>query len=355
MKKNILTIILIVFIFIGGLYYIFFSKSREHVLINYKGNNLKVSVDGSLASKLPTTGNYYLVSYSCDNDNTEIIWNNEKYELTISNGKGGGNISCNLIFSSNPLLSEMPVGSYVAYEGKGGEVGTTSVACMKNGSASSSTATDATEAPNSCLGQNAREDLDTSGYTYGYCGDEEYKYYVKGWRLAYIDNISNKAVIVSAGSPECNSRTSSTANETYIKEANALALKYCNPDYVDGNCTCGDANIDGLCDNPSTDAWTINDNDFYNITKAISGVGKRLTSASSSLGDDGGTLGSTKYCSASYSYHECGYNNDLIDNGGFYWFAARYSSTDMNGVYSVLTIGSLVIPRSRMRMDCALS
>ena len=50
------------------------------------------------------------------------------------------------------------------------------------------------------------------------------------------------------------------------------------------------------------------------------------------MGDDGGTLGSTKYCSASYSYHECGYNNDLIDNGGYYWFAASYSSSINFGV-----------------------
>ena len=42
----------------------------------------------------------------------------------------------------------------------------------------------------------------------------------------------------------------------------------------------------------------INDIDFYNITKAISGVGKRLGSDSSNLGDFGGTLGATLYCNA---------------------------------------------------------
>ena len=68
------------------------------------------------------------------------------------------------------------------------------------------------------------------------------------------------------------------------------------------------------------------------MTKAISGYGKRLTSGSSSLGDSGGTLGTTLYCYNKYSYQECGYNNDLIDNGGYYWFAAKYSDSSAYGV-----------------------
>jgi len=65
----------------------------------------------------------------------------------------------------------------------------------------------------------------------------------------------------------------------------------------------------------------MNDNDFYNITKAISGIGKRLTDESSSIGDQGGVLGDSYFCANSYGARECGYNNDLIDNGGYYWFA----------------------------------
>ncbi|MGN1268658.1 MAG: hypothetical protein ACI4U0_04095, partial [Candidatus Aphodocola sp.] len=92
-----------------------------------------------------------------------------------------------------------------------------------------------------------------------------------------------------------------------------------------------------LCDSPSTDAWAINDTDFYYMTKAISGYGKRLaldsSGADSSLGDRGGALGTTLYCYNRYSYQECGYNNDLIDNGGYYWFADRHgSSSSTDGV-----------------------
>ena len=39
-----------------------------------------------------------------------------------------------------------------------------------------------------------------------------------------------------------------------------------------------------------------------------------------------------RYCYSSsdskYSYSECGYNNDLLDNGGFYWFSALGSDTE---------------------------
>ena len=309
-------------------------------VVTYQGNNLRVSIDGVTSSNLPTSGTYYLISYECDNDKTEVSWNSSSYELTVTNGKNGGGVSCDLTFKSNPKLYELPVGSYVAYIGSGGTVGSTSVACQTNGSESSSTASAETEAPNSCNGQNAREDLDTSGYTYGYCYSTSYKYYTTGWRIAYIDttDASNpRAILISAGSPECNSRTSSTANVTYIQTANAKALKYCNTNYVDGNCTCTDSDADGLCDSPSTDAWAINDTDFYYMTKAISGYGKRLASdssgADSSLGDSGGALGTTLYCYNTYSYQECGYNNDLLDNGGNYWFAERYSSSDTRGVY----------------------
>lgn len=312
---------------------IFIFKKDNHStveVVNYQGDNLRISVNGSSATSLPTTGTYYLTHYECDNENTVLTWNHSTHELLVSNGTSGGGVSCNLTFESNPTLSSMEVGSYVAYTGSGGTVGTTSVSCQMNGSDSSSTAADETEAPNSCTGQNAREDLDNSGYTYGYCYSANYKYYTTGWRIAYINN--NKAIIVSAGAPECNRRTGSTANVTYIQTANAKALKYCNTNYVDGNCTCTDSDGDGLCDSPSTDAWAINDTDFYYMTKAISGVGKRLTNESSSLGDSGGALGTRLYCDSRFSYQECGYHNDLIDNGGYYWFAAQYSSSRPYGV-----------------------
>ena len=331
MRRKIVGIIIIILCVIVVLTF----NTRNNLItktINYNGNNLTISIDGVASSTLPTSGSYYLASYDCKNSTTKLTWDSTTYQLEVSNGNKRGGVSCYLYFETYPKLSSMPVGSYVAYTGKGGTVGSTSVACQTNGSASSSTVTAATEAPNSCSGQNAREDIDTSGYTYGYCYNASYKYYTTGWRLAYVDS-SNKPVIVSAGSPECSTKTSSTANVTYIQTANALALKYCNTSLVDNGCTCTDSDADGLCDSASSDAWAINDTDFYYMTKAISGTGKRLTSGSSSLGDSGGTLGTTLYCNGKHSYQECGYNNDLIDNGGYYWFAAQYSSSSTYGVY----------------------
>ena len=304
-----------------------------------------ITVDGETSDYIPTSG-YYSMTSSCTKGST-LSWEPLSKTITYESGSYVQDV-CSLTFTPNtnyPLLNTMPVGSYVKYVGKGGMVGDTIVACQNNGSASSSTLTAETEAPNSCLGQNAREDIDENGNTYGYCYSAGYRYYTTGWRIAYIDS-NDKPVIVSGGSPECNARTSSTANVTYIKMANSKALKYCNSDYVDGDCSCVDADSDGYCDctdsdsdglcdeieNGDLDAWAISDLDFYNMTKAISGVGKRLYSGSSVLGDSGGTLGTTLYCGGYYSREECGYNNDLIDNGGYYWFAARYISSYTDGV-----------------------
>ena len=41
--------------------------------------------------------------------------------------------------------------------------------------------------------------------------------------------------------------------------------------------------------------------------------------------------GATK-CGGVYSKEVCGYNNDLIDNGGYYWFASAYSASTASGV-----------------------
>ena len=315
--------------YLGGKYLITGSVSiPRDIMIT------SITIDGTKGDSLPTSGTYTMSS-SCTKGST-LTWNTYNKNITYAAGAKIGD-KCSLTFTSStsyPLLNTMAVGSYVAYTGSGGTVGSTSVSCKTNGTASSSTASAETEAPNSCSGQNAREDLDSSGYTYGYCYSANYKYYTTGWRIAYIKD--SKVRLVSAGSPECNSRTSSTGNVTYIQTANAKALKYCNSNYVDGNCTCTDSDADGLCDSPSTDAWAINDTDFYYMTKAVSGYGKRLadgsSGADSSLGDSGGALGTILYCYNKHSYQECGYNNDLIDNGGYYWFADRYSSSSASGV-----------------------
>lgn len=317
MKKKIISILVILSI-IALVITVNGNQKTKTKIINYNGNNLLITIDGNTMDSLPSSGNYYLTSYECDNSNTKLNWNRTTYKLDVSNGTSGGGVYCNLTFKSNPLLNEMEVGSYVAYTGVGGTVGNTSVSCSEG----------------ACSGDNANQTSDTSGYTYGYCYAAAYKYYALGWRIAYIKN--NKAVLVSAGATECVSSDSSVNNETYIKTANAIALKYCNSNFVDGNCVCA-STTSGQCDEASTDTWAINDYDFYYMTKAISRVGKRLTehsnAAESSLGDlAGGTL-DTMYCYNKYSYKECGYNNDLIDNGGYYWFATKYDNSSTDGVY----------------------
>lgn len=84
---------------------------------------------------------------------------------------------------------------------------------------------------------------------------------------------------------------SSSELDTHIDKLNTRALKYCNSDYAKG----------GVCD--STTVWAMNGDDFTSLT------GKTLSTCS-------GT-----------SSEACGKNNDLIDNGGYYWFATRYSSS----------------------------
>lgn len=327
MKKTLLAIcaLLLILICIVNV-----NDNSMKKVINYNGNNLMVTVDDETIDSLPSSGNYYLTNYACDNVNASVSWDRTDYKLTVSNGKNGGSVSCSLTFKSNPLLNEMKQGSYVDYVGDGGSVGDTSVICQVNGEASSSDSIDATESPNSCIGQNAHEDLDKSGYTYGYCYNSSEKYLTTGWRIAYVKD--NKVKLVSAGAPECGTRASSIDNETYIRVANAKALKYCNKDYVDGECVC-DSSTPLECDSASTDVWAIGDTDFYYMTSAISGVGKRLTEDSSVLGVDGGTVGTDLYCYKNYSYLECGYNNDLIDNGGNYWFASKFASNSSKGVY----------------------
>lgn len=303
-----------------------------------------ITIDGEESKYIPTEG-YYSMNATCTKGSS-LSWEPLSKTITYDTGSYVQDV-CSLAFASSteyPLLNTMEVGSYVKYVGKGGKVGTNSVSCQIGGKASSAVTTDETEAPNSCLGQNARNDLETSNSVYGYCLNSNTKYYVAGWRIAYIDSNSNP-VIVSAGAPECVYKVNSTGNVEYIKKANSVAMKYCNSDLVDGNCSCVDSNGDGYCDctdsdsdglcdeieNGEVDAWAINDNDFYNITKAVNGYGKRLTGNSSSLGDTGGILGSTLYCNGYHSNGDCGYNNDLIDIGGRYWFAARLSASNIAG------------------------
>ena len=210
-----------------------------------------------------------------------LTW--EPLSKTITYASGSYiNDNCSLTFSSStdyPLLSEMPVGSYVKYVGSNGCDG------------------------KSCEGQNANYVSDTD---MGYCDAFAYKFHENGWRIGYIKDGS--AVIVSAGSTDCmctnsDGTTSSSSCSSplsvedldkHYDNMDKVALKYCNSSYTKG----------GVCDEGTS--WAMDVIDFEAITGSV------LSSSS---------------CYIKYSNMSCGYTNDLIDNGGYYWFATRYSSS----------------------------
>ena len=131
----------------------------------------------------------------------------------------------------------------------------------------------------SCQGENVNYVSDDD---MGYCGSSSNKFVTNGWRVLYID--TGSIYIVSAGSVEC-------VDEFSIDSLNSRSLKYCNTDYVYG----------GVCNNSSV--RVINSDDYSRITKK-----------------------SLDNCYDKKSNKACGYNNNLIDNGGNYLFASNYNS-----------------------------
>lgn len=248
-------------------------------VVSYNGSNLMISVDGVSVSTLPTSGDYYLASYDCKNSNTVVTWDKSTYQLTVSNGNKKGGVSCYLNFETYPKLSDVAVGSYVSYTGNNGCTGM------------------------ACSGQNVNYVSDSEK---GFCYDYDAQFYSNGWRIAYIKNGS--VYLVSAGAPECMCTTaagssSSSSCDNYettgglpkhLANLDAKALNYCNTDYA----------YNGICN--SNSAWSIDATDFKAITGSV------LSSSS---------------CFNKFSTVSCGYNNDLIDNGGYYWYATSYSSS----------------------------
>ncbi len=244
---------------------LFFTISNNNYsnrVVSYNGNKFRVSIDGVASNSLPTSGNYYLTRYKCGSSVTKVSWDNSSHSLSISNGGKEGGIACNLTFESSPRLSSMKSGSYVKYVGNNGCSG------------------------NSCEGVNANYVSDSD---MGYCYSEANKYLVSGFRLFYVSE--DTAYLVSAGALECVKKSSDSTNALlYINELNSRALAYCNKEYVYG----------GTCDNSSV--RSINESD---ITKYLD----------MDIFD----------CLNNSSNRFCGYNNDLIDNGGNYLYAADYS------------------------------
>ena len=286
MKKKLLIVLIIVFCF--SFIYLFRSENSNSFFslkeIKYNGNNLRISIDGNSSDTLPTSGKYYLVNYDCKSSDTVITWNKETYTLNVSNSNKKGGVSCYLDFQTYPKLSDMPIGSYVDYTGNNGCEG------------------------NHCKGENANYVNDATNM--GYCFSSFYRFSVNGWRIGYSRDGS--AYLISAGAPECmctdssgNAGTSCSSYETtagvpqHLANLNNTSLKYCNQDYA----------YNGVCDGASS--WNVKDSDFQEMTFDI-GKKKKLSDANS--GD----------C---YRKKSCGVSYNLIDNGGFYWFATPYSSS----------------------------
>ena len=250
--------------------------------IKYNGNNLRISIDGQVSDRLPTSGRYYLSSYDCKDNNTIIGWNQDTYELTVNNNAKSSGVACYLNFESNPKLNKMPVGSYVKYVGNNGCSG------------------------KSCEGENANYVNDKD---MGFCYNSIYKFSVSGWRIAYQKDGST--FLVSAGSPECmctnsNGKISDVCNlneinnnSKHIDNLNKIALKYCNKNY----------SYNWVCESYNT--WNINDNDYQEITSWY-GIKNTL--------DDCSSLNN-------YRKKSCGKSYNLIDNGGNYWFSTSVDNS----------------------------
>lgn len=124
-----------------------------------------------------------------------------------------------------------------------------------------------------CEGVNVNYVDDTN---MGYCSNFNNKYITSGWRVLYV--LDGSTYISSGGALEC-------SNVLENDNLDNLSLKYCNSNFVYNN----------RCDSDSV--RSINGDDFNRIVN-------------SSLSD----------CYDSKSNKSCGYNDSLIDNGGYYWF-----------------------------------
>ena len=124
----------------------------------------------------------------------------------------------------------------------------------------------------SCNGDNAHYVNDDD---MGYCEDVNYHFHTNGWRVAYIKD--GTAYLVSAGALECFSGDGVKV-EKIIEQLNHISLGYCNANYA----------YDGVCDENS--AWLLKYSDIELILKS----GKA-------------------------------YQNDLVDNGGYYWYVGDSS------------------------------
>jgi len=140
----------------------------------------------------------------------------------------------------------------------------------------------------------------SSDYCKGKTGCNSYSV-SDGWRVAYTEG--DRAYLITAGAPECSTPSGSVSNK--INQLNTAARKYCNKDFVDGDCQNGN------------DSWAIGNIDFNRITKQGTGTG-------------GGYLnlepiaGAIK-CHDVKNKAQCGVGNTILDIKGTYHFASVFN------------------------------
>ena len=177
-----------------------------------------------------------------------------------------------LVEDNSAYLNKKKKGTYVKYTGNNGCAGEL------------------------CDGHNANSSSDN----FGFCRDQNYKFNSSGWRIAYIKE--QTVYLISAGSPECICTGNNTQHFTscnpqihdtttnsinHLNNLNSLALNYCNSNF----------SYEGECNN--NNSWNINIEDFQQITGM-------------SLIDNNDLQNPENYK-----------NNDLINNGSYYWFATH--------------------------------
>lgn len=245
------------------------TVSVDVVSRNDSASDFKVSsimVDGKKSQTIPVSGNYKVTSKKCGN---VISWDNDTRSLTVKASANGFIKNCDLEFTSTEeakvLLNSVA---------KSGDY----VTYTKNKGVTS-------------------------------CSDGDRKFNNTGYRVAYVDN--EYVYLISGGASFCMStnqdgNTSSGNLDSFDTSVGAfkhidnikkqVVDRYCDSKYVDGG-KCNDNNV-----------WPMTDDDFYKIVEKMSSVNR---------------------CYQVSSNMDCGYNNNLIDNGGYYWIISNSDSSKL--------------------------
>ncbi len=139
-----------------------------------------------------------------------------------------------------------------------------------------------------CDGDNANYKNDDD---MGFCYSVNTKYKTNGFRVAYVKN--DIVYLISAGGIDCYKNSGVNNTSSMIDDLDKIALKYCDDKYI----------YDGKCNN---NIWSVNVDDFKNITDI-----------------------DLSECSDSNNMN-CGYGNDLINNGGYYWIISNDNGLRQN-------------------------